>query len=103
MRIKFFNRRNSFKKKGFVFNPNFYWRIAIFVAILGVIFSFFFGYSLFKQINQESVVSSTANESAQTPPINKNRTAKALEFFSKREKKSIEIINSPAPVVDPSL
>ena len=33
----------------------------------------------------------------------KERLTKALEYFSERKKKSIEILNSPSPIIDPSL
>ena len=39
----------------------------------------------------------------QTSMVNENRILKALDYFSAREEKSNEILNSPAPVVDPSL
>ena len=33
----------------------------------------------------------------------KERIKNVLEYFLEREKKSIEIINSPSPIIDPSL
>jgi hypothetical protein len=54
------------------------------------------------QTNQESILS-TANNSGELPLVNKDSLGKVLNYFSEKEKRSIEVLNSPAPVVDPSL
>lgn len=102
MKINLFKKENSFKRKNFQFNPNFYWKIVVGFALLMIIFSFFFGSNLFNQINQEPILAAT-NNSGQVPMVDQNRIEKVLNYFSEREKKSTEILNSPAPVVDPSL
>jgi hypothetical protein len=102
MQIKLFKKRNNFKKKDFILNSNLYWRIAISGAFGLILLSFSFGLYLFLQINQESVLPET-NGSTQTPMVNKDRISKVLNYFSEREKKSAEILNSPVPIVDPSL
>ena len=54
------------------------------------------------QINQESILP-IINGNEQVPTINENRVGKVLDYFSERENKSSGILNSPVPVVDPSL
>ncbi len=102
MKINFFKKENSFKKKDLIFHPNFYWKIILLCVFVMIILSFLFGYRLFVQTNQEPIFSVT-NDNGQFSMINKNRIEKVLNYFSEREKKSIEILNSPTPVVDPSL
>ena len=102
MKIQFIKKENSFKKKNFVFHPDLYWELAIFIAFIMIILSFFFGYYLFTQINQEPAPSDN-NAGAQVPTVNKDRLEKDLNYFFDRAQKSYDILNSPSPVVDPSL
>ena len=60
-----------------------------------------FGLYLFMKISNESVAP-VINVGKQDT-IKKERLNKVLEYFSEREKKSIEILNSPSPIIDPSL
>lgn len=102
MMMKLFKKKNNFKKKDFVFNPNLYWRIALFCMLIIITLSSFFGYHLFTQINQEPVLP-VAQDDGQIPTVDKDRILKVLQYFSIREQKSSEILNSPSPVIDPSL
>jgi hypothetical protein len=102
MNIKFFKKENVLKKKDFRLNSGFYWKIFVAGTFVAILFIFYFGYNLFIKINQESTVSSV-NTNTSNGMINTNRIQKALDVFSTREKTSEQIINSPAPVVDPSL
>jgi hypothetical protein len=102
MKIKFFEKSNNFKRKDSVLNQNLYWETAVFGEFILIIISFIFGYYLFAQINKIPA-SSVANDNGQVPTIDKVRIEKALNYFSDREQKSKAILNSPAPVVDPSL
>ena len=102
MNIKFFKKENNFKKKNFAFNSNLYWKIFVAGTLVIILFIFYFGYNLFMQINQESAIPAT-NTSGQIPTVSPDRMKKALDNFSARETKSNQIINSPSPVVDPSL
>ncbi len=101
MKIKFFKKVNNFKKKDFDLNPNLYWKIALGGAFLAIIFSVFFGYSFFMQINNDEVPSGSEGI-ARIPMVSKDRIEKNLNYFSEREKKSEQIINYSSPVVDPS-
>ncbi len=102
MKINLFKKEKSFKKKDFTFHSNLYWRIILLGTTIIILLSFIFSYHLFIQINQDPVLL-IENNSGQLPLVNKDRIDKVLNYFSEREKKSIEILNSPAPIVDPSL
>ena len=102
MKIDFFKKENNLKKKNFTFNPAFYWELAVFIVFVIIILSFFFGYYLFVQINQNPVLPATLG-GEQTVTVSSDRLEEVLNYFSAREEKSNQIINSPSPVVDPSL
>lgn len=102
MKIQFFKKQNNFKKKDFILDSNLYWRVAVSIAFVLILTSFVFGFRLFLQINQEFSTPETVG-STQTRLINKNRISKVLDYFSEKEKKTAEILNSGVPVVDPSL
>src|SRR5947209_15515672 len=102
MKIKISKNKKSFKKEGYQINPNISWEFILSIAVLLIIASFIFGFYLFMQINQEPILADT-NDSGQVPRISKDQILKVLGYFSEREKKSAEIVNSPAPIVDPSL
>ena len=100
--IKFFKKRNSFKKKSEEINPSFHWIFIFFMGFLLTLTAFAFGFYLFKQINKEPILS-VNSVSGQVETVKKERIEKILEYFSLRKKKSNQILNSPAPIVDPSL
>ena len=102
--IKFFKKEKNFIKEqeDFWLNINFYWKLAVLVMFVVVFISFSFGYYFFMQIDQEPILE-TSGASVQVGTINKERIDKVLEYFSIRNQKSDQILNSPAPVVDPSL
>lgn len=99
---KFFKKEKNFKKKDFVIDALFYWKLVVWITFVIIIASFIFGYLLFTKINREPDLSNL-NETEQIPTIDQDRMFRVLEIFQKREAKSIEILNSPVPVVDPSL
>ncbi len=101
MEIKFFKKEKKFKKGNSEFNVKPFWKLAVLFMFIVALLSFFFGYYLFVQINKEPVpITSSGGNQAEV--IKKDRIDKVLEYFSKREEKSIQILNSPAPVIDPS-
>lgn len=102
MKINFFTKANNFKKKDFNFNTSLYWKIALLIGLLIIMASSFFGYNLFTKINQETILPDS-NAGGQGPSVDKGRLEKIIDLFSKREDKSLQIINSPVTVVDPSL
>lgn len=102
MKITLFKKQNNFKKKDFQLNPDFYWKVAVVVALTTALLSAFFGYRLFMRINQESILL-TANKDEVAGTLNQDRILKALNYFSEREKKSSRILNSSLPIIDPSL
>ena len=101
MKINFFKKKKQFKKKGFEIKPNFYWCLLFCMTFTLITLSLAFGFYLFMKINKEPVLSIKNINEQET--INQNRIDKILEYFKKRENKSIEIIDFPSPIIDPSL
>ena len=102
MDLKIFKKKKSFKKGDLFIDPNFYWRIIlcfVFLCMLGV---FFFGWYFFKKTSIENNISST-DTAGQVEVISKDRIKKVIDYFSNKEKKSVEIINSSPSIIDPSL
>ena len=104
MQIKFLKKSKNFKKarEGLWSNVNLFWKLAVGLVLAGVIAGFFFGYYFFKQINEESVLETT-DAGPRLETIKQERISKVLQYFSSRQQKSLEIINSPSPIIDPSL
>ncbi|MFZ1020104.1 MAG: hypothetical protein WAN61_03935 [Minisyncoccia bacterium] len=102
MKINFLKKKNSFQKKNFTFNASLYWKLILLGALAIMLGSFFYGYHLFKEVDQDSVLL-VVNTPEQNQTVNINSLQKMLNLFSNRAEKSNQILNSPAPVVDPSL
>lgn len=101
MEIKFFKTKKNFKKKNLELNPDFFWKLIVLLVFILILFSFVFGYYLFTESRKDPIFSLEDINKKQAPEIEK--TKKVLEYFSTQDKKSLEILNSPSPVVDPSL
>ncbi len=101
MQINFLKPKKNFKKKNLELGPSFYWKIIILITFLLTLSSFIFGYFTFEKVKEDESLSFDGIQKKQS--IEKQRVAKALEYFSVKEQKSIKILSSPAPVVDPSL
>ncbi|MBI2630649.1 hypothetical protein HYW73_00325 [Candidatus Nomurabacteria bacterium] len=102
MKIEIFKNKKKFKKGGFHTNPNIGWEIILLITFILVVLSLAFGVYLFVRTNEEFGASAT-NGSSQVKIVKKDRIEKALQYFSLRGQKSKEILNSPSPVIDPSL
>lgn len=102
MKIEILKIKKKFKKGGFHTNPNIGWRIILFLVFFMIVISIIFGFYLFRKTNKEFVISNTEIK-VQDNIVKKERLEKVLEYFSEREKKSTLILNSPSPIVDPSL
>lgn len=102
MEIKIFKIKKNFRKGGLHTNPDVYWNILQGMALLVVVWSTFFGFSLFSKINKEFTLlrGDVGNQAGTT---SKERIDKVLEYFSDRKNKSDGILNSPSPIIDPSL
>lgn len=99
MNIKFPKRKKNYNKRENP-NPDFLWRMLLLFAFLIVLASGVFGFYLFLEVNKEPDIQT---EDGNSLIVNKKRIDTTLEYFSSREKKSSEILNSPSPVIDPSL
>lgn len=102
MKIKFFKKEISFKKKDFSFDPNLYWRIVVIFTFSFMMLSFFFAYRLFNQIEGEFTLP-TMSASEQIPTVKEDRLEKVLFYFTEKEQKSAEVLIAPSAIVDPSL
>lgn len=102
MEIKILKIKKNFKKGGIHTNPSIYWNIIQGVAFFLVVGSFIFSFYLFRKMNKE-FISLIENADKQAETISKERIDRVLEYFSSRKNKSDSILNSPSPVIDPSL
>ncbi len=102
MKINFLKIKKVYKKESFKINSSIYWNFLVVFALLVMIISFVFAYELFLKTSKEDVQVNTFNN-MKIGNKEKEKIGKALEYFSEREKKSVEILNSPVPVVDPSI
>lgn len=102
--IKLFKKQKNFTKdrESFWSNINFYWEAAVFIMFVIFVLSSFFGYYLFMKTDEE-YVSEINTTTSQFGAVKKERIDRVLGYFSVKNKKSEQILNSPAPVVDPSL
>ena len=102
MKINFFTVQKKFKKESFTIDPNVYWKFVIFLAFIVIFVSFGFSFYLFKDVKTE--VNIKTGEYINNNKITKKESIeKVLEYFSIREKKSKDIINSELHIIDPSL
>lgn len=102
MKIELFKIKKSFKKESFSVNPNTYFRFVVLIAFAVILVGFGFGFYAFKEFGKESF--EDVNKIDQNVELSKKeRIEKVLEYFAEKDRKSIEIINSPAPIIDPSL
>ena len=101
MQINFFKPKNNFKKKRIEPNPNFYWKIAVLCTLILMVCVFGFGYYMFTMVNDEAPYSSETT--IKKEPVEKERLEKILDYYAAKNKKLNQIINTDAPVVDPSL
>ena len=101
MEIKFLKKKRKFRKGGLGIKPDLYWKYLLYMTFILILLSCAFGLYLFIEINKEPV--STVMNIDKKRMTEKERLTKVLEYFSERKKKSVEILNSPSPIVDPSL
>ena len=102
MQLQFFKKSNSFKKRNSEINPNLFWISIFFAGFFLMLLAFVFGYYLFIKISTGSVLK-IDDISGQVGTLKKEKIEKALEYFSLRKQKTSQILNSPSPVIDPSL
>jgi hypothetical protein len=101
MDIKLLKKKKKFVKGGSGIKPDLYWRYILYTTFILIFLSCVFGIYLFMKINKESI--SPVLDTNRQDTIKKERIDKVLEYFTERENKSSEILNSPSPIVDPSL
>jgi hypothetical protein len=102
MKIKFFKIKKDYKKENYEVNFNTYWKIIVIFSFLALVASFIFAFNFFTQTNKEGDLTFGKN-SGEISNTEKERVKNAIDYFSEKEKKSIEILNSLPAVIDPSL
>lgn len=101
MELKFLKKKKKFIKGGTGIKPDLYWRYIVFFTFMLIILFFAFGLYFFIKIDNKLIPLNT--NVGEQEGIKKERIDKALEYFTERENKSIEILKSSSPIVDPSL
>lgn len=93
---------STIKKENYQPNADKYWRIILGIASALIIASFIFGYILFKKTTNDfdANLNLIKDNSAM---LRKERIEKALDGFSDKKSKTMEVLSYPAGVVDPSL
>ena len=88
-------------KKNFEINPTFYWELIFFITLIAIIAFLIFGYHVFINTNQEPVLP-VGNDATQVGTVDKNSIENVINLFSEKAEISNQILNSSAPIVDPS-
>lgn len=101
MEIKFLKMKKKFKKGGSGIKPDLYWKYILMITFFLILCSFVFGFYLFLKTDKNFDVLTTSVDNQEI--VRKKKLNESLEYFSEREKKSKEILNSPSPIVDPSI
>ena len=101
MELKSIKRKKKFKKGGSRIKPNLYWKYILYMTFFLILISFVFAFYLFIKTNKELSLPTIKTSKKET--IKEEELDNALDYFKEREKKSTEILNSPSPIVDPSL
>ena len=93
--------KKVFHKKDLDINPDLYWGYTLDLTFLLILFAFVFGLYFFMNVNKEedNYLSTVSNQENAV----KQKLDNALKYFKERENKSESILNSPAPVRDPSI
>lgn len=102
LKLNFLNNNNdTFKKKNYDIDADFYWKIVLYITFFLLLFGAFFGFYTYLKINKDTN-SSKSTSSLQVGKVDKARIEKVLEYFSSRANTSENIMSSPSPIVDPS-
>jgi len=101
MNLKFLKKKKKFKKGGLGIKPDLYWQYILLATFILIILASVFSLYIFWEVNNASIL--PASNTGEQEAIKKERIDKVLEYFQERGKKSLEIINSPSPIIDPSL
>ena len=102
MKINFLKIKKDYRKEDAKINPDIYWKILVIILFLAIVISFIFAYNLFQHTNKDDIVIEQKNDDKMGNK-EKVKIGDALKYFSERERKSNEILNSPSVIADPSL
>ena len=102
MKIIFPKLKKNYRKESFKISPHTYWGIVVILFFVSILVSFIFADNLFRETSKESKVLQGSNR-GKLEKQKKDEINKMLQYFSEREQKTIDIQNSPASIIDPSL
>lgn len=102
LNLNFLKKKRVFKKNNVLPNPSIHWIIVFCFGFVSAIFIFIFSFYLFVEVNKETLPYYPKDD-RQLKKIDKKRVDQILEYFETKEKISNQILNSSAPVSDPSL
>lgn len=98
------NKNKTFKKEYFQINPDKYWNLLLGIFFILVILGCVFGYYKFFSVNKALNTYTTKTQEQAFNVKEKNEINSLIEYFQKRESKTLEIKESKIPlVIDPSL
>ena len=102
LELNFKKKDNIIKKENYQPNAEKYWKTILGISFVLIIGSFVFGYILFKKTTNDfdANLNLIKDNSA---VLRKERIDKALDGFSEKKSKTMEVLSYPAGVVDPSL
>lgn len=101
MDIKFLKKKKKFVKRNLEKKLDFYWKSILYMTFTLIFIFCVFGFYLFMKTNKELV--STISNTNEQDSLKKENISIILDLFKSREKKSQEILNSPSPIIDPSI
>ncbi len=100
-KIKFLKREKKFRKGDSWIKPDLYFRLVVLVVLFLVAVFMAFGWYFFRETSMEQ---SASVENVSFPEnLDEKKIRGVLDYFEARKEKSKEILNSPSPVIDPSL
>ncbi len=102
MKIQFPKRKKILKKKNENIQPDLYWRIILNAAFVFAVVFVVFAYFSFMRVVKSPIMSGE-EANLNNPTISRQRINSATKYFEDRRERSDYIINSPSPVVDPTL
>lgn len=97
-------KKKTFKKEYFQINPDKYWNFLLIMFFVLILAGGGFGYFTFNSFDNTLDTNNSNSNNTNYNPKQKEDILNLINYFSVREKKTIEILeNKNLPVIDPSL
>jgi hypothetical protein len=101
MQLKFSKKDTNLKKARFHINPEHYWKVTFYIALLIALTGCAFGLYLFSTTSSDFTLGENTQSSVET--INKKGLEESIQYFDDKREKSESILVNPSPIIDPSL